>query len=323
MKAQDYIQSKLDELQEPLGLDTLKDKEQLIDAITKFTLSKKFRKYSVTPESLEQIKSAIKLNVRKNEPIKFVLPFGAYKLWRLDETPEADWAEFFAMMYYTKWMKPLCEVYEPGVWFDFFSDDVIVKRMNNIPTDNTKAYRESFKKVLEFIKPQLPKNLNMTFNRVADRYESQKAVDTELERNMEEITKEAGGKLPALDEEQKAAIELNVKTTAEQEKDPEWREKVQLILEAYGKASKRRPYYRNAEKIMVVATPLWGCLCVGTTKDSIAKFWCGAGALKPDKNEYRQLILTPSQLKKSKFTSESVNVNGLPAKNFTQIRILL
>jgi hypothetical protein len=47
-------------------------------------------------------------------------------LWRIDEAPEADFAELFSSMYYVKWLKPVCEIYKPGVWFDFFVDDLIL-----------------------------------------------------------------------------------------------------------------------------------------------------------------------------------------------------
>lgn len=320
MKAQDYIQSKLDELVKPSGQKQPKDQEQLISDITRSVLSKKFRKYSLDTKVAEHVKNSIRINVEKNEPIKFTLPFGGYKLWRLDETPEADWAELFAIMYYTKWMKTVCEIYEPGAWFDFFSDDAVVKTLNNIPFEDTLAYRHSFKKILEFIKPYQPQNLDMTFTRVGDQYESQLEFDRELEQRVEETKKELRG-FPVFDDSQKATIELNVKLTPEQGKDPLWREKVFLIHESYGKMSKRRPYYRIPEKIMVVATPLWGMLCVGTTKDSVAKFWCGAGTLRSVGSTYRMLVLSPSQLGKTEFAYHPVDFAELPLKNFSKIRV--
>lgn len=321
MNTQDYIRSKLDELKKPASADKPSGDNELAGAITALVLSKKFRKYGLDPERLEHIKNAVRLNVNKSEPIKFTLPFGGYKLWRLSEAPEPDWAELFAMMYYTRWMKPICEIYEPGVWFDFFSDDAVVERMNNTPVEDTRAYRQSFKELLAFIKPYQPDNLDMTFTRVGDQYESQAAFDTELDQRIRETQDELGGGFPNFDETQKATIELNVKLTDEQKSDPLWREKVFLIHESYGKMSKRRPYYRVPEKIMVVATPLWGMLCVGTTKDSIAKFWCGTGALRTDKESYRMLVLSPGQLEKAEFKTESVKINSLPPKNFDRIRI--
>ncbi|HEX5456114.1 MAG TPA: hypothetical protein VFW77_01980 [Candidatus Saccharimonadales bacterium] len=321
MTAKEYIISTLEALAEPVQMEDI-GRTPPEDKIIQLITTKKFRKYSLDPERLEQIKSAVSINVNKNEPIKFTVPFGGYKLWRLSETPEPDWAELFTMVYYTKWIKPICEIYKPGVWFDFFSDDAVIKRMNNIPPEDTQAYRETFKKLLKFIKPYQPENLDMTYNRVGDRYENQKAFDDELDRRIVETKAEFNGGFPPLDESWKKMVELNVNTTPEQTKDPEWREKVFLVHEAYGKMSQRRPYYRTPEKIMVVTTPLGGSLCVGTTKDSIAKFWCGGGALKVNNDSFRQLVLTPSQLENAKFGWENVKLEGLKGKNFSKIRIL-
>lgn len=97
MNANDYIQSKLDELLVPSTLEKPVDGD-MSAAVLKLVLSKRFRKYSIGPEVLEHITASVQYNVANNQPIKFTLPFGAYKLWRLDETPEADWAELFTMM---------------------------------------------------------------------------------------------------------------------------------------------------------------------------------------------------------------------------------
>ena len=130
--------------------------------------------------------------------------------------------------------------------------------------------------------------------------------------------------MPVLDEAEKAMIELNVKASPEQLKDLKWREKVKIIHDSYSSVSGRRPYYRPLEmhKIMVVTTPLWGMLAVGSTKDSTMKFWVGAGALKPRENSFRQIILSPSQLEKTKFQTEAIDIEGLEGKNFSSIRIV-
>ena len=89
MKPQAYIQASLDDLLSATDLARPENNEQLSQEILRLTLSKNFRKYSVAPEVLEHIKTSIEANIENKEPIKFTLPFGAYKLWRLDETPEA------------------------------------------------------------------------------------------------------------------------------------------------------------------------------------------------------------------------------------------
>jgi len=61
----------------------------------------------------------------------------------LPESPEVDWAEVFSLIYYTKWVKQILAIYKPGVWFDFYSDDVILEIMDNVPKEDTERYISS------------------------------------------------------------------------------------------------------------------------------------------------------------------------------------
>ena len=324
MTAQDFIQSELKALPVKLGLGLLDDKDELLKEITRLTLSKKFRKYSVSQDPMEHIKASIEANVKLGEPIKFTLPFGAYKLWRLQQSPEADWAELFSMMYFTQWLKPICEIYEPGVWFDFFSDDVIIPRMNNILKEDLVTYKGSFEALLKFIKPYQPDNMQMTLTRVIDQYDSQQAFEKDYENQLAQLKSSLKDGLPELSDQEKAMIEFNVKATPAQLKDPKWREKVMLIHNSYAAVGGRRPHYRPIEqrKIMVVCTPLWGMLCVGSTKASTVKFWVGAGVLKKQDETFRPLIMSPSQLEKSKYEIQQIDIKGLSSKNFDSIAVL-
>lgn len=323
MTAQNYIQTKLNDLRLPLGLSKINDDTEIVDAIFKALTSKKFRKYHLSPENADVIRSSIALNVAKKEPIKATLVFGGYKLWRLAETPEADWAELFSLMYYTKWVKPICEIYEPGIWFDFFSDDVIVPKINNVSPDDTKAYQKSFQELLKFIKLYQPKNLNMTLHRVGDQYKNAEEFEADLRAQMKAVASKLEGGLPVLDDIAKATLELNVRQLDGQAKDPKWREKVQLMHDSYMQIKGRRPYYRVPDKFSIMTTPLNGMLSVGTTKDSIMKFWVGAGVLKPKDGSYRQGILSPNQLKDTNLEFQPVTIEGLKGKNFSRIRVLL
>lgn len=321
MTAEDYIKSKLEDLKSMPEVSKPSSQEELVEAIFKAFTSKKFRKYSLGQEHADHIRSSIALNIKNNEPIKATLVFGGYKIWRLDETPEVDWAELFSLMYYTNWMKPVCEMYKPGVWFDFFSDDVIVPKLNNVSPNDTKAYQESFKKLLAFIKPYQPSNLNMTLNRVGDQYDSEADFEEDLDQQLKSLKTSLPGGLPELDDAARAVLDLNVRLTDEQKNDPKWYEKVQLLHDAYAAVSGRRPYYRTPDKLNIMTTPLNGMLSVGTTKDSIMKFWIGTGVLKPKDGEFRQLVLSPNQIKKTDYKWQPVSIEGLAGKNFLKIRI--
>lgn len=324
MTAQDYIQTKLEELKQPAGLEKPKNTDELVEAIVKALMSKKFRKYSANADLQKSVRNAIRLNVEKNEPINVTFLHGAYKLWRLEEAPEADWAELFSLMYYSNWVKPICELYEPGVWFDFFVDDYIINRLDNIPMPDVQAYIDSYQSLIDFLKPYQPSNLNMTITTVGGQFLSEEAFNRSLRANLEKLTAETPGGLPELNEAQRAMVELNTRATDEQLKDPKWREKVFHLHNAY-MATKAEPGYHKGrpEKIMAFTQPLPSgtTISVGTTKSSIMKFWVGVGVLQPKDNSYSQVILSPSQLENSKFNFEDVQIEGLNGKNFKRVRV--
>lgn len=324
MTAQEYIQLALDQLREPVELSQPKDEAELVEAIFRLIASKKFRKYSLTEEYAVHIKNSIKENVQANEPINLTFLGGCYKLWRLDEAPESDWAELFAHMYFTRWVKPVCAIYEPGVWFDFFLDDIIVSRINNLPESDVEAYRASRQQILDFLKPYQPDNLNMTLTGISGLFETRDLYEKKLEESIKKLSSELPGGLSKLSETQLATTALNVKATPEQLADPKWREKVELIHSAYMAVKGATGYSTASNKIRVFTQPFPNgtCIAVGTTKDSIAKFWAGVGALQPRNGSFRQLVLSPKQLEAAQVDWEEINLLDLSGKNFKKIRIL-
>jgi hypothetical protein len=324
MTAQDYLNSALQELKKPLDLPQPKTEDELIEAIFRLVTSKKFRKYSLTEDYALCIKTSIRENVQAGAPINMTFFGGCYKLWRLEEAPEADWAELFANIYYSRWVKPVCAIYKPGVWFDFFLDDVIVPRINNLTEDDVEAYRESRQNILDFLNPYQPDNLNMTLTGVGSFFESRQQYEEALEASIKKLSAELPGGLPELTEAQLATTALNVKATPEQTADPKWREKVELVHSAYMVIKGGTGYATKTNKIRVFTQPFANgtCIAVGTTKDSIAKFWAGVGVLMPRGDHLRQIILSPKQLGAAKFDWEDVEFPNLVGKNFSKIRVL-
>ena len=322
MTAKEYIEYKLNELKlagKEAGF--VLSGEELPAYIFKSLMSKKFRKFSATDEYAAHIKEVVANAIKNNLPIKFSLPFGGYKLWRLEETPEADWAELFTLMYYAKWLKPIANAYAPGIIFDFSSDDMIVERMNNIPKQDTERYRESFNGLIAFLNNYIPTNIRFTFTPISSFYTSAE-FEKDLEDKIIKKREEYGG-LPVLEDKTRRMVELNVKLKPGQDEDPLWREKIELLHQAYYTIDKRRPYNRAKDKILAFPTPFKDgkCIAVGTTKTSVAKFWVGVGVLKKKEDGYIEYILSPSQLLKSKLEKENISIDGLSGKNFSEIKI--
>ena len=157
---------------------------------------------------------------------------------------------------------------------------------------------------------------------MGDQYVTQDVFKKELKENIAKLTAERKTEAKPLTEKQIAAIDLNVKVTDVQKKDPYWRDKIQIIHDAYSLASKRRPYYRNPEKIMVLSAPAPSLIAVGTTKTSVVKFWVGAGALEKRDDGYIERILSPKQLAETTLKEVPVRIPGLPGQNFSSISII-
>ncbi len=317
-----YILSKLDKLRSTENsVANFNSPNELRDYIVKVIMSKKFRKFSVVPEYQAHIKKVVEESIKENLPIKFSFPFGGYKLWRLEETPEADWAELFTLMYYSKWLKPITEVYKPGILFDFSSDDVIVERMNNVPKSDTQKYAASFNNIIDFLKKYIPNNMKFTLTPISSLYTPEE-FEIDLQDKIDKMQKELGG-LPVLDEHKKRMTEMNVKLKPHQDDDILWKEKVELLHQAYYVVDRRRPYNRAEDKILTFCTKLKDgkCISVGTTKSSVAKFWVGVGVLKRSGSDFVEYVLSPSQLEAANIKEEPISIDGLNGKNFSKIKI--
>lgn len=323
MKAQDYIVSTVENLQEPVKMAKV-ESGSLEDAIYAKVMSKKFRKVKPGEEAVTLTKKAIELLVKEQKPIRIFEMFGGNKLWRFEEAPEIDWAELFSLVYFVNWAKLIASVYEPGVTFEYFSQDISVQRLNNIPRSQTDRYSETFKKMLNWIEPFLPPNINIIYTRHYDLFENPADYDKEIEKAKEEILKKNKGKLPILTAEMKLATELNVKLKPGQSDDPMWREKVELEHQAIFITKTLKPISDDPYKIWTCPTYYPDSVVTGSTKRSFAKFWAAVGALLPVNDTYAEIVLTPKQLSQvgAKFEWEQVKIPGLEGKNFDRVRVL-
>lgn len=317
----EYVLEALRELKIPsMEKPEVDSGEKMATFISKAILSKKFRKWSVDVDFLASLDRAVHINIQKSEPIKCALILGGYKLWSLEEAPEVDWAELFALIYYTEWLKPVLDNYPPGVWFDFSSDDVIVGRLDNIPKADTEAYKASFEKLIGFIQRYLPENMRFTFTPVGSRYTPEE-FEADLRDKMDTMKKSLGG-MPEVSESEKKTIDLNARPREGEEKTYAWYQNNKLTHDAYMAVSKRRSYFRAEDKLVAFTKHLPNGIAIGTTKTSIAKFWAGVGVLKKKEDGFIESILSPEQLNKAHSQWAPMEIKGLEGKNFSKIRII-
>ncbi len=266
--------------------------------------SKKFRKWALNAGAEDHTRRALSLSVKQNLPIKCVYPFGGYKLWRIPSSPEVDWAEFFALSYYIKYLAPIAAAYEPGVILTFSSDDAILERINNIPTPNTEAYAQGFKKLLEAFQAFLPNNFKIELARTGDLY----AGEYELERELAANVPNALQYYSALSEVEKRKIyeaaEFNIHWKGLKDltglSDAKKRSVVETALVyhgAYCQLKKRLDFNRGEDKIIISPDVAVNAIPIGTTKNGVTKFSTGMGILKSvGSDTFRSHILSPTRI---------------------------
>lgn len=321
MTAQEYIQKKLDALKQPApGADGLKGTPEEI--IYGRLMSKKFRKLKAGQPCVEITKRVVEKAVRDQTPILVTECFGGNKLWRFDEAPEIDWAEVFSLIYFMEWMKYVAAVHKPGVIFDYFSQDLAVERLDNLTRAELEAYNTTFQAMIKWIKPYLPENITIAYRRHREMFDDESKYDIELAEAQQRYLDEHDGGLPVLTDEMKARTELNVRLLDGQDKDPQWREKIELQHQAIFMTPTLRTYLDFPDMIWTCPTYYEDSIVTGSTKKSMAKFWAGVGALERSGDEYNELVLTPKQLEAADFTWEDLSFPGLSGKNLSKIRVL-
>ncbi len=320
MTAQEYIQQRLEHL--PLSLEPPKVNVSLEEAVYSRLMSKKFRKMKAGEPCVEITKRVVAKAVKEQTPIMVTQCFGGNKLWRFDEAPEVDWAELFSLFYFIDWMKYVAAVHKPGMIFDYFSQDISAERLNNLTKDELDAYSQTFRDIIAFVEPYLPKGVTLQYRRHRGMFDNQLTYDEELKLAMDGILDDSNGRLPDMTEIQKIATELNVRLKPGQNEDPKWREKVELQHQAIFKTLTFKKYADYPDMIWTCPTYFDDSIVTGSTKRSLAKFWAAVGALQRDDNSYKELVLTPKQLAKTTFKWEDVQIVGLKGKNFKRIRVI-
>lgn len=321
MAAQEYILSTLQSLAKPITPEDI-GATPLEDAILAKIMSKKFRKLKADGTVIDITKKAIHHSVQNNKPIVINLIFGGNKLWHFDEAPEIDWSELFVTTYLARWLKSIASIYKPGAYLEYYSEDVVLENMNNLPREETDQYSATFKSMLSWLQHYLPEGVSFGYKRYGDEYNDISEYLAELEEAKAKVLKELGGKLPVLTEHQREATELNVRLKPGQADDPLWREKAELIHKSIERTKTMERYIGDTTMVPACPSPFPGCICTGSTKKSIAKFWVAVGALDRSGDSYDEIVLTPKQLKAAQYDWEDVHIDGLTGKNFSRIRVI-
>jgi hypothetical protein len=321
MTPQEYILSTLKDLSQPIHYEDV-GTTKIHDALYAKIMSKKFRKLKAGEKAIKLTTEAIEIAVKNNQPIRILEMFGGNKLWRFEEAPEIDWAELFSLTYFAQWARHIASVWKPGVIFEYFSQDMSVESLNNIPRAETDKYSQSFRSMLKYVKQFLPENIQFKYTRHYELFEDPNDYYKEIEESKAQILKNNNGSLPTMTDAMKAATELNVRLKPGQDTDPQWREKVELQHQAIFITPTLVKYTSAPNIVWTCPTYYEDSVVTGSTKRSIAKFWAAVGVLQPDGEKFSELTLTPKQLQSAVFNWDTVTINGLEGKNFKRVRVL-
>jgi hypothetical protein len=333
MNPLDYIHTELRQSAQYSLTDddkTLLDKQGIESFIYTKLTSKKFRKWAIDESSESQAKRAIQLNVAANKPLQLRYPFGGYKLWRMPSSPEVDWAEFFSIAYYSRYVAPITAAYEPGIEFLFASDDVIIERMDNVPVKDTDSYFKSFKQLLEQFRVNFPSNFKMDIVRIGDLYQDKDVMEHELAANTERFKQEYATTVdPGKKAKMMTTSALNVCWNGSKDltglSDSEKQAVVEMgpvYHDAYCALAKRREFNRGEDKIVIFTTVIPNAIAIGTTKSSVTKFWTGYGILETDGVKFSARILSPANIEQmdgQRF--KLIPINFADLRNFKDIKI--
>ena len=316
---EEYITAELERL---LAIDIVDSPCDIVNPIYQSLMTTKFRRRAVCDALKQRIKKAIEYNAEKRQPINITFLQGCYKLWRFDESPEADWAELFALMHYADWVMPILSIYKPGVLFDFYVDDLIMEKISNYRRDEILSYQFSFQAILDFFMAYCPKNLYCKITTVSSQFTNESDFWNKLDIAVSNWEKPENIKL---DESIRAMVDLNYRPIPNEKHDVLWREKIMCIHDAHSAMEDRLKYRDASGKILAMPQHYSGAdsrLFVGSTNNSYIKYWVGVGALKRKSDRFSTTVLSPKQLDNASFSTQNVTIEGLRGKNFKTIRVM-
>ena len=148
-------------------------------------MSKKFRKTKAEAECIERTKLAVKRAVSRNLPLPVYFFQGAYKLWRLPSSPEADWAEFFNISYLLEYVAPIANIYKPGLNLVYYMHTLLMEAHDNLTTKEINDYINSFNKLIKIFRSYCPSNISIEILKDADIYPREEYFE-ELEHGLKQ-----------------------------------------------------------------------------------------------------------------------------------------
>lgn len=340
-KAQAYLDKTIENLGSYVLTET--DRKQtdrdLVNFIVRKIDRKKFRR-KLTDATKEKIRQKINDSIKKQKPLHFVIPFGGYKHYWNASHPEPDWAEFFHFVWMTEYLAAILAAYKPGATIEYVSEDLILNRMNNYPSEVLETYANKFNELINWFNTKVPENLELRYFRIGDRYDKDKIV-----KQVEALLsgrREAFAKLSQT--EQDKELHRSMRSVMwNGDKDLTGltdKEKQQRIIDS---RLIELAYYEIEGKPEFLSDYLWAdnhiCICfsfglshdnafedltLSSAEGSIVDFWIGRGVLESRENRLNPRIVSRKQYEAfdPKPDNVQVSLNGINLKNLQSVEML-
>lgn len=282
------------------------DMEKLLQAVT----SSKFRKSSISDDTLLDIKAKISRCYERRCPLKFSVPFGAYKAWRLNLDFRPDWAEVFNLSFLMKYAVSLRSYYPYGIEISYTFSDGIMYFVSDIPHEKASRYVLDFRCLIELFNG-LFNDISFQLVRINDLYAGNEDYYIDFLKNFLDNLVYWDTKY---DEQTKnrhiKSAHNNVYIYGEREiaaQKDDTREKYYfysaLMTDAVDCLKERRKYNKNSDRIQLVGVKGPGkSINVGACETSTVHFWVGRGVLKMNKGKLKPYVLPYKNLNDTKAT---------------------
>ncbi len=273
--------------------------------IERLVLRGPYRRSACSAGSVEDVSRKIADSLRGGEPIRFTVPFGGYKLWRLESAPLPDWAEVFAAAYLVEYLMPVAWIYEPGIEIVFSYCSLGVSEANGLEVDSISTYIERFGAILGKCQDLVQQaNLTMRVFDVATLY-GEGEGEKELAELLAETKSSWSAVIPLEDRERMIAsarrnLRLSGKELSTDELEARYEESAQLVY-AVDSLKKRREFNKYSDRIQLVyVRGPERSIHVGSCRSSTCQFNVGSGVLEARREGYIPRIASADFLRQSR-----------------------
>lgn len=309
----------------------LLEKGRVTEVILKRLLSTKFRKTSMSPLLVEEIKTYVTKTVKDQKPIRIIFLIGGYKLANLSSAPYPDWAEIFNINHMLESARLIESIYPPGVHLIYRADEIFLSLFNNYPPHTLYTYTDYFKKMISLFTRHIPKSRNISIS-----YElcTESAPVDKVLSLMDKLYPKYEKRLNAMSKKEQEACVLKAyrnqcwkgtKDLTKLSENEKW-ERAQwsfLTVQAFLKAEKTvaKEYFTNGVFVLF-RKGFPPALHYGSCSASTVQFWVGQGFIDMYKKYPIPRILSYDQMKTISWETMKVSLPELAELKISTISVI-